>query len=79
MKNENQNLQHERRSNSGNWNTMKKSGSCFSFFEGECISCHQKNCNKDSSKNITPLPMFIQPIANVKIMDEFKMKILAEF
>ena len=81
MKNENQNLQHERRSNiSGNWNTMKKCGSCFSFFEGKCISCHQKNCNKDSSKNITPLPiMFIQPIANVKIMDEFKMKILAKF
>lgn len=71
----------KRRSNiSRNWKTMKKCESCFGFFEGEYISCHQKNCDKDSSKIITPLPiMLIQPIANVKIMDEFKMKILAKF
>lgn len=55
-------------------------GLCFGFFEGRYISRHQNICKINSSKIITSLPMtLIQPISNVAITDDFKMKILAKF
>ena len=55
-------------------------GLCFGFFEGRYISRHQNICKINSSKIITSLPItLIQPISNVAITDDFKMKILAKF
>ena len=79
IKKDNPVLQRERKEkNDSTMYSLKMCENCNGFFKGKYISRHQKNCQLNSSKPLSSMPVtLLKPIdSGIRITDDFKKHII---